>query len=65
MSALISFLIFVCIVVGVACVVAYILEYLLSLLSVGIPTKLVRIIIGLVALLIILQRAVPLLEHYT
>lgn len=66
MSALISFLIFVAVVVLVAVIVYWALAKLLGAIP-GIPAGVItvaQVIIVLVALLIIIQRAWPLVEGY-
>jgi len=66
MTALIHLLIWIALVVGVAVIVYYVLAALLPLIP-GFPPQLltiVGIIILLVALLIILDRALPLLGAY-
>lgn len=61
-TALIHLLIFAAVVVLIALIVRYIVKAILAALSIGVSGQMVDIIIGLIAFLIILNRALPLLE---
>lgn len=63
MVALIHLLIFACVVALVAVVVIYIAKLVMG--RIGIPGgDIVSVIIGLIAFLVILQRAIPVLTSY-
>lgn len=66
MTALVSFLIFVAVVVLVAAIVYWALAKLLGALP-GVPPAIItvaQVVIVLIALLVIIQRAWPLVESY-